>query len=180
MIIRHLQPRIRIRGCASAAAWSPSLLTILLLFPLFAIPPAQAQIFTVLHAFTGHGDGESPSAGVFRDLSGNLYGVTGSGGSFDKGELFEVDTHGKETILHSFWGGDGFGPSGALIQDHTGTLYGATWNGGTPKGGGCFFGCGAAFKLDIARKETVVYAFSGGADGSGFGGQLVVQRRRRR
>ena len=36
----------------------------------------QAQTFTVLHAFTGGGDGGNPYAGVTLDGAGNLYGTT--------------------------------------------------------------------------------------------------------
>ena len=35
---------------------------------------------TVLHTFTGGADGLQPSAGLFRDSAGNLYGTTIGGG----------------------------------------------------------------------------------------------------
>jgi hypothetical protein len=58
------------------ASGSASLLAVQLLWLLLATPSLQAQTFTVLHAFTGKGDGEGPSAGVIRGPSGSLYGVT--------------------------------------------------------------------------------------------------------
>jgi uncharacterized repeat protein (TIGR03803 family) len=75
--------------------------------------------------------------------------------------------------LHSFWGGDGLDPSGSLLRDQTGTRYGAALVGGTPEGGGCIHGCGAVFKLDKTGKETVLYAFTGLADGEYPAGELA-------
>jgi len=155
------------------ASGAASLLAIQFLWPLLATPSAQAQTLMVLHTFTGKGDGQDPDGGLIWDASGNLYGVTGSGGSFDVGTVFRIDTQGKETILHNFWSGDGHGPSSTLVRDQTGTLYGVAFLGGTPEGGECFFGCGAVFKLDKTGSETVLYAFSGGADGGYPEGGLV-------
>jgi uncharacterized repeat protein (TIGR03803 family) len=141
---------------------------------LWATASAQAQTLTVLHAFTGKGDGVEPSAGLVRDSHGNLFGTTMRGGSFHEGTIFEVNAKGKETILHSFWGGDGWDLSGTLIRDHSGVLYGNASAGGTPEGGGCAgHGCGAVFKLDPKGHETTLYAFRGKADGWAPDGNLV-------
>jgi hypothetical protein len=51
-------------------------------------------------------------------------------------------------------------------MDSQGVLYGATAQGGT---GACFGGCGAIFALKSTPtgwKETVLYSFTGGADGA--------------
>jgi uncharacterized repeat protein (TIGR03803 family) len=62
-------------------------------------------------------------------------------------------------ILYSFTGqADGGQPVGGLIRDAEGTLYGTTCCGGT-------YGAGTVFMLDRAGKETVLYSFTGGADG---------------
>jgi uncharacterized repeat protein (TIGR03803 family) len=45
-----------------------------------------------------------------------------------------------------------------LIRDSAGNLYGTTVGGGTP-------GFGVVFEVDAAGKETVLYSFTGGADG---------------
>jgi uncharacterized repeat protein (TIGR03803 family) len=172
MIRNELQPRVSSAPMRLCAPGGASLLAVQLVWLLFATSSAQAQTLTVLHTFTGKKDGRSPYESLIRDSSGNLYGGTGSGGSFDRGTVYEVDAQGKETILHSFWGGDGGGSSG-LIRDQMGTLYGTAFDGGTPEGGGCFFGCGVVFKLDKTGKETVLYSFSGGADGNDPSGQLV-------
>jgi uncharacterized repeat protein (TIGR03803 family) len=107
---------------------------------------------TVLHSFSGVADGASPLAGLVRDMSGNLYGTTLSGGSEGNGTVFKVDDSGKETVLYSFKEGN---PSGALVLDPAGNLYGTTDVGG-------LYGFGAVFKLDTTGKRTWLYSFDGG------------------
>ena len=88
--------------------------------------------FSVLHVFKGDVDGTMPYAGLVRDASGNLYGVTFFGGSNGRGILFKVTPAGKETILHSFGSSqqDGQEPMGGLVMDKEGNLYGTTTSGG--------------------------------------------------
>jgi len=140
------------------------LLTIVLVF-IVSAPSVQAQTFTVLHKFTGGLDGAEPPAGVLRDATGNIYGVTEYGGSFNYGTVFQMDAEDKETVLHSFRGGEGLWPVGGLIEDAAGNLYGTTSNGGKAEGGGCEHGCGTVFERDKTGKQTVLYAFTGGTDG---------------
>src|SRR6516164_6791975 len=70
-------------------------------------------------------------------------------------------------VLHSFAGypTDGANPYAGLIRDAAGNLYGTTSAGGT-NGSACFgLGCGTVFKLSPGGTESVLYKFSGGADG---------------
>jgi uncharacterized repeat protein (TIGR03803 family) len=115
---------------------------------------------TVLYSFTGGTDGGYPSTGVIRDSVGNLYGTTGREGASNWGAVYKVDTAGQETVLYSFAGGvDGGDPGrGGVIRDSMGNLYGTTLFGGT-------FSSGVVYKLDKTGKETVLYSFTGGADG---------------
>jgi uncharacterized repeat protein (TIGR03803 family) len=113
---------------------------------------------TVLHTFTGGTDGEYPYAGVIRDSDGNLYGTTKDGGA-THGTVFKVSSSGEETILHSFTGlPDGGFPYGGLIQDAKGNLYGTTSLGGA-------YSSGTVFELNTAGEESVLFSFSGAADG---------------
>jgi uncharacterized repeat protein (TIGR03803 family) len=72
------------------------------------------------------------------------------------------------TVLYTFTGGaDGEFPSASPIRDWAGNLYSTTVNGGDDLS--CSYsgipGCGVVFKLDPTGKETVLYTFTGGADG---------------
>src|SRR5271157_4610665 len=123
---------------------------------------------TVLYSFTGGADGSTPEAGLLPDAQGNLYGTTSQGGdpacTNGCGTVFKVDTTGKETVLYSFTGlPDGASPTAGLVQDAQGNLYGTTSQGGDPA---CTNGCGTVFKVDTKGKKTVLYSFTGGADGA--------------
>jgi uncharacterized repeat protein (TIGR03803 family) len=134
---------------------------------LFLGPQAQAQTLKVLHSFTGGTDGIEPEAGVVRDTAGNLYGTTVTGGLYNNGTVYKVDSNGNETVLHAFLGGaDGAEPYGGVILDGRGNLYGTTWLGGT-------YDLGIVFKLDVTGRETILYNFKGGSDGSNPAAGLV-------
>ena len=118
---------------------------------------------TVLYNFAGGTtDGCYPTGGLVRDKAGNLYGTTDGCGTSGYGTVFKVTKTGIETVLHNFtgWPSDGAYPySAGLLRDAAGNLYGVTQGGGTGCGG---YGCGTAFKLDTAGKETLLHRFSGG------------------
>jgi uncharacterized repeat protein (TIGR03803 family) len=114
---------------------------------------------TLLHNFTNGADGGNPYGGVILDAKGNVYGTASGGGASGDGVVFGIDTSGKETVLYSFTGGtDGGFPFGSLISDSAGNFYGTTNGGGAA-------GAGVVFKLDRSGNETVLYSFTGGADG---------------
>jgi len=125
---------------------------------------AQAQTFITLYNFTGGPDGDGPFAGVVQDPAGNLYGTTVLGGDLNCyvplgcGVVYEVNTAGTETVLHSFSGTDGQWPYTPVIRDSEGNIFGTTYNGGS-------YSYGAVFKIDTAGKETVLHNFTGGSDG---------------
>jgi uncharacterized repeat protein (TIGR03803 family) len=158
--IRRLGPgRVREKSLPA------SLIFLTILFAC-VVQAAQSQTFTVLYAFKGGGDGQEPNSSVVLDGAGNLYSVTRLGGSFDYGTVFEVSRGGQESVLHSFLGSDGSYPAWGLLRDSSGNLYGTTSYGGAAEGGHCVHGCGTVFKLELSGKETVLYSFSGGTDGS--------------
>jgi uncharacterized repeat protein (TIGR03803 family) len=125
---------------------------------------------TVLYSFTGTGDdGLFPLAGLVMDSLGNLYSTTTNGGAYGYGTVFDVDTAGDETVLHSFdftplaGSSDGSYPDAGLVMDAQGNMYGTTDKGGIQVGGDQ--GQGTVFKVDTAGKETVLYRFTGYAKG---------------
>ncbi len=137
-------------------------------------PPGCGVVFkvdrkgeeTVLHSFTGGTDGILSFSGLVRDDAGNLYGNTSHGGSAGAGVVFKLDRAGKETLLYTFTGGaDGGLPGYGILRDGEGNIYAAAESGGDLSG--CFgAGCGVVFKVDRTGKETVLYSFTGGADGA--------------
>ena len=135
---------------------------------VFKLDAARQE--TILYTFSGKADGRYPDYAVLRDDKGNLYGTTENGGDLSGcggtgcGVVFKVEPSGKETVLYSFTGGTDGGVPNDLIQDENGTLYGTTSSGGDLSACGGS-GCGVVFKVDKAGKETVLYRFTGGADG---------------
>jgi uncharacterized repeat protein (TIGR03803 family) len=131
---------------------------------------------TVLYSFTGGTDGANPRGGVIMDAKGNLYGTTEYGGDVSGcgcGTVFSLDTTGKETVLYTFRGeADGGYPLEGLIFDAEGNLYGTTLYGGDVSACGGN-GCGTVFKVSGKGKETVLYRFTGVADGSGPSADLI-------
>jgi uncharacterized repeat protein (TIGR03803 family) len=93
---------------------------------------------TVLYTFLGGADGQYPYAGLVRDSQGNLYGTTIFGGTDTFGVVFELDTAGKETVLHSFQGSDGEYPVASLLMDAKGGIYSTTELGGAHNMGEVF------------------------------------------
>jgi uncharacterized repeat protein (TIGR03803 family) len=99
--------------------------------------------------------------------------VTEAGGAYGYGIVFELSPTGtgrwNETVLYNFKGGtqDGASPHATLFRDSAGDLYGTTVSGGLNHQS-CNGGCGIAFELTPSGggwQETVLYRFSGGADG---------------
>src|ERR1700743_1765816 len=66
--------------------------------------PTRAQTYTIIHNFVGP-DGIIPSASLTIDSSGNLYGTTAAGGSYESGTVFRMTLHNQVwsfTKLFSF------------------------------------------------------------------------------
>jgi uncharacterized repeat protein (TIGR03803 family) len=165
-------------------------------------PPVQkggAWTETVLYNFQGHqsGDGSSPGGSLVIDKAGNLYGITGYGGTGGCvllgskegcGTVYELSPPKvkggawRERVLYSFKGGkDGYVPDGDLVFDSVGNLYGATIFGGG-RGSSCnslYQYCGTVFELSPPQQkggkwtEKVLYSFAGGTDGANPNGTLT-------
>jgi uncharacterized repeat protein (TIGR03803 family) len=122
-----------------------------------------AQIFTVLHDFGGAADAQTVYGGLVRDSSGNLYGTTAYGGTYNNGAVFELSPLAGggwiENVLYSFGStsGDGVRPYGGLTFDAAGNLYGTTIFGGPSNEG-------TAFELTPTANggwtEKVLHSFS--------------------
>ena len=126
---------------------------------------------TVLYAFPGEGNngtyGANPQGSLVRDVKGNFYSTTYSGGQSGYGVVFKLAPSGKETVLHYFTGppNDGVAPwDVTLLPGPSGVFYGTASEGGS---GECREGnplCGVVFAIDSAGKETIVHNFQGGPE----------------
>jgi uncharacterized repeat protein (TIGR03803 family) len=128
------------------------------------------QTLTVLHTFHVS-DGEHPDSGLIRGSDGNLYGTTVVGGSAGCGTVFKITQSGKFASIYSFLGGnDGCNPEASVIRDAAGNLYGTTVSGGPSN-------AGTVFKINSSGHESVVYAFTGNADGGSPNSNVVRDRK---
>lgn len=97
--------------------------------------------FSMLHSFTGGPDGGYPDGNLAIDTSGNLYGTTQVGGTYQYGTVYKFaksNARWNETILHTFTNGpDGSYPEG-LILGPSESLYGAADGGGIKNSGVVF------------------------------------------
>jgi uncharacterized repeat protein (TIGR03803 family) len=130
--------------------------------------------YSILHRFYSL-DGIDPESALTLDAGGTLYGTTKLGAtkhgncntSPGCGNIFKLDQTGHNfTVLHRFaLRTNGQFPTSTLTLDASGNLYGTTmWGGDLGCNGG--LGCGVVFELDPTGHETVLYRFSGGADGA--------------
>ncbi len=148
-------------------------------------PAAQAQMFQVLHTFSGSGDGAYPAAGLTPDSRGNFYGTTVYGGTHGSGVVFRLAHAGSGWILtplYSFAGhGDGYSPESRAIIGPDGALYGTTYMGGQ-------YDAGTLYRLSppptVCRAtlcswtKTILHTFPDPGDTDGFypEGDLIFDR----
>jgi len=156
--------------------------------------PALAQLASErpLYTFPGGRHGAIGGNNLVADSAGNIYGTTWAGGNNSTscevytgltgcGVVFKLTRgpHGtwEQTVLYTFTGGpDGAVPANGVILDSSGNLYGTTLFGGDKKPANCQAvgiypaGCGVVFELTPSTSgpwtESVLYRFTGGADGS--------------
>jgi uncharacterized repeat protein (TIGR03803 family) len=143
-----------------------------LLLTVVATNSAQAQNFQTLYSFTGMPDGANPWNDPLLNVNGTLYGTTSIGGVNGWGTVYKLNREGKETVLYSFCSAancaDGYFPQSNVLPDWQGNLYGVALFGGNTTATNCIAdgGCGTVYKLDKGGNLTVLYTFTGGADGN--------------
>jgi uncharacterized repeat protein (TIGR03803 family) len=131
-----------------------------------------------LYSFTGFNDGGPPLAPVTIGTDGVLYGTTFFGGIYHYGVVFSLTPAPSpggswtETVLHDFTGGtDGLEPAAPVVVAGDGVLYGTTI--GAASSWGTVFSLAPPSSPGADWVETVLYTFTGGADGGTPTGPLL-------
>ena len=140
---------------------------------VFKVTPHGRE--TIIHHFALSSGGFNLNGGLLCGPGGVLYGSTVSSGfNHASGTVFRLSRQHKEKVLHQFISDtDGAIPRAGVIRDAAGDLYGTTqWGGHCINGSGC----GVVYKVDPSGKETVLYRFSGKADGKGPTDRLVLDK----
>ena len=159
--------------------------TVVVFCVMFAAMSASAQTLTVLHNFTGKADGDGPFAGVTLDQQNRVYGTATLGGSHSQGVVYRLVRQGEGWVfspIYSFGAKqhDGDQPYARVLFGPDGLLYGTTYGGGS-QGNGTVFSlqppASACKAFDCSWTETVLYNFTGGADGGNpFLGDLAFDQ----
>ena len=112
---------------------------------VLAIAPAQAQTFSVIHTFSGGGDGYQPYAGLTVDAGGHLYGTTTE---YTGGTVFVMKPTNGNWVLNTvlrFDVSDGLIPYSKVVFGPGGSMFGTTLEGGSNFN--CEFGCGTVYNI---------------------------------
>ena len=138
---------------------------------LLGLANVQAQ-YSTLHTFIGGTNDGSTSKGSVLVYGSALYGMTGQGGTTNKGVIFKMNTDGSGyTNMHSFTSGvnDGASPQYNSLTPSGTNLYGMTAGGGSA-------GYGVIFRINTdGSGYTNLHGFvSGASDGNTPYGSLTL------
>ena len=141
---RNLYLALRKTGCMALVLW-------------FATVAAQAQLFSVIAAFSGQ-NGSGPEAmSLVQGPDGNYLGTTSRGGRTDSGTVFRMAPGGHITVIYNFClqpnCTDGDFPFAGLVLAPDGNFYGMTaYGGGNNKG--------MIYKVTPSGTLTVLHSFN--------------------
>lgn len=131
---------------------------------------SSVGLLKTLHSFSGTDGAEPMVALTESNNAAILYGTTSIGGGImNDGTVFQIDSAGAFTSLHSFMGTDGEYPNVSLVAGNNGNLYGATLEGGSVDGGGT----GTFYRMTPAGKVTALHTFEP-AQAAGASGALIL------
>ena len=146
--------------------------TVMLTVTLILATSAAAE-YKILYQFKNAKYGADPTI-LIMDASGSIYGVAEGGGAYNCGTVFKLTPHPDgswtERVLYNFTASDGASPRSGLVFDAAGNLYGEAAYGGNDQAG---FVYKLTHKLDGSWTKSVLYNFTGGADGATPLGGLV-------
>ena len=142
---------------------------------------AQAQTYTVLSDINGG----YPAGSIILDQQGRIYGTSAYGGVHDGGQVYRLAREGEGWVFSTLYSfgyqdQDGSMPFAGVVFGPDGLLYGTTSNYGA-------YGYGTVYSLrppsTVCKAvtcpwlETILYNFTGGADGGypGYGSLVFDQ-----
>jgi uncharacterized repeat protein (TIGR03803 family) len=133
------------------------------------VPHGASYTESVLHSFTGKGDGFLPEGTPLVEPDGTVYGTAALGGGgchgIGCGTVFELKPfdagYSFHVVYHFGYPAHGAEPEQTnLLTDESGDLYGTTRSGGSAKacadgGPGGALGCGVVFKLKVSLHPLI-------------------------
>jgi uncharacterized repeat protein (TIGR03803 family) len=133
--------------------------TIFEVAPPYNLSLLQEVIYTFCSS-TNCADGSGPNS-LIQASDGTFYGTTATGGAYNKGTVFHLDSSNTLTVLHSFCANancpDGISPV-TLLQGADGNFYGTTYGGGSAD-------YGTMFQLTPSGTFAVLHSFCSGGTG---------------
>jgi uncharacterized repeat protein (TIGR03803 family) len=119
-----------------------------------ATPAGQVTQLYSMGGTSGAEPGSIPTFGT----DGNIYGITAYGGTNSDGTVYKVTTSGSFSLICNLTAATGYYAVAGITQGNDGNWYCVTTSGAE-------YGGGSVFRVTPAGAITVLYAFTGGADG---------------
>jgi len=154
----------------AALAAAPLLLT----SPVWAAESfgqSSGESIETLAVFDGS-TGTNPG-NIIQGQHGDFYGTTYTGGTYDKGTIFEMPLNKQVITLVNFNGANGASPDSHIVQAPDGTFYGTTREGGAYNKGTVFAFTASTFHTLVsfngANGDTPAAGLLRGSDGRFYG-----------
>ena len=130
----------------------------------------SSYTLSTLAVFTG-GNGSSPDGTLIADSSGNLYGITGGGGTTGYGTVFELVKASGYAVktLTNFSAATGGNPFAGVIADSSGNLFGTTNSSGGTNTYGTVY---ELVKGGTGYTETTLVSFTIGNGANPYAGLI--------
>ncbi len=126
----------------------------------------SAGKFTLLHEFSGSGDGMFPEAPPIQASDGNLYGITAYGPGTTGATVYKYSSSTGFSTLYTFGQQQAAAIGAPLLQASDGSLYGTSYGGGAN-------GCGGVFVLTTSGTLLNDFSFPCGPGPESSAGALV-------
>jgi uncharacterized repeat protein (TIGR03803 family) len=144
----------------------------LLTAPIWAAETTNGGEAIETLAVFGGANGANPG-NIIQGSQGDFYGTTYTGGTYDKGTVFEIPLNKQVITLVNFNGTDGASPDSHIVQAPDGVFYGTTREGGTYNKGTIFSFTHSTFHTIVSfngvNGDTPAAGLLRGSDGRFYG-----------